>query len=686
MAKPFNSNLHDLPLSLVKQELPSDSTSPMQRQSPPSLPQHLAALSQVKGEPLELSLVPSNPFEQQQGAQEPIEPQFFKSIDQLGNLSSFINEFHSRFVELKKHLDFIQTAIDARFNEQQQQKQIQSTPAIAPPPMSNSTAKLASTEAAITKTKKAAPPKSELMSLCEMMCGRGLRKYLTSNLSNIRELRAQVPSALKCAREPAKLVLECIGRFYLQGTRAYAKDSPMVPGRKASILILELFLLVINNDVQLASSVKQEAEQAAIAWRKRLKAEGGISKACEADAKGLLLFVGCYGIPKVFTNEDVWHLVRLSNPKQIADSLRRSHVLVKRISDILERMMSNGMKIEAVDVANAFGIEDKFPPQKILSSYLRDTKEALKRRKRDGSNSPTLMKEASEKQLATLKSVMKFLEDRKLDPVKLLSGWKIREKIDVLEKEIADLNEKIDERVTAKRKANEKDFLNNLKNQEAKRLRFAGSPLISSPSLGLHDQMAPRQVDGNGLYGASIRLNLPDGGFSGHINNSVVGSMMHGSSSFSTAYGSVPSTSSYAGGRTELLVDQTGRTSSYVGGRTELLVDPTGRTSSYVGGRTELLVDPTGRTSSYVGGRTELLLDATGQKIGSGGLSYGWHGVGDASGIDRSVRQSFVYQPVSGLMGQPAAIEGFAGLPNSPPMATNRSSTSDLYRFADAVK
>ncbi|WCJ36386.1 Protein FRIGIDA [Euphorbia peplus] len=598
MATPFNSNL---PLSTIKQEQHShNSPSPMHHHSPsPSPPPN--------GESLE-----------------PNEPEFLKSIHELGNLSSFINEFQRRFDELKTHLDFIRTAIDA--NEQKQPNQTQTTPLIAPPTI----------EAATTEVKTSvAPPKSELISLCEMMCGKGLRKYLISNLSNSRELRVEVPSALQCAPDPAKLVLECIGRFYLQGSRAFAKNSPMIPGRKASILILELFMLVIDNEVELVSSVKQEAEQAALAWRKRLKAEGGINKACESDAKGLLLFVGCFGIPNVFSNDDVWQLVRSSNPKQIMDALRRSRVLVSRISDILERMMSNGIKIEAVDVAYAFGIEDKFPPQKILSSYLRDSKEALKRRKRDASNSPTLLKEASEKQLASLKSVLKFLEDRKLDPVKLLSGLQIREKIGTLEKEIADLSKKIDERAAAKRKANENELLNNLKNQEAKRLRFAGSPHVTSPSLGLHDHRAPYHVDGNGLYGASIRLNLPDGGFSGHINNPLATSMIHGSSPFSAAaYGSVPSTS-----------------------------------------------------SSYPGGRSELLVDGTGQKLGSRGLPYGWHGVGDASVIDGSVRQSILYHPASGL-NRPSTgvVEGFARLPNSPPTAANRTSNSDLYRFADTVK
>ncbi|XP_002511054.2 protein FRIGIDA [Ricinus communis] len=603
------------PLFSVKQEPDHQSPLPLI-----PLPQPY-----VKGEPVEE--LPIVTIQQQ-------EPQFLQSIEELNTLSSAINEFYRRFSELQNHLDFIHTSI--KQHEEQQQIQDAPTPTITTPTI------VTDNQTTITDAKKetvinSAPPpaksssSSELISLCEMMCGRGLRKYLTSNLTNIPKLRNEVPTALKYAPKPAKLVFDCFGGFYLQGSRAYTKDSPMVPGRKASILVLELFLLILDDGIQFDSDLRQEAQQAAAAWRKRLIAEGGVSKACEIDARGLLLFVGCFGIPKVFTSGDIWDLIRSSNLQQISDALKRSHVLVTKVSDILERMMNNGMKIEAIDVAYTFGIEDKFPPQKLLTSFLRDSKEALKRRRREANNSPVLLKEASQKHLSTLKSAMKFLEGRKLDPKKLLPGWQVTEKIDKLEKEIADLNRKIDDKVAPKRKADENEFSINLKSQEVKRLRFTGSPLISSPSFGLHEQRVPSHLDGNGSYNASTRINMVDGGFSCLISNPpVAGSMLYGSGSYSAAYG-VPSTSSFAGVYRETLADRTG--------------------------------------------------NITGSNVSA----FGWHGVGDASIIDGTRGQSLVHQSGSGLFGP--SIEGFAGLPNSsPPGAANQSSASDLYRFADAVK
>lgn len=162
-----------------------------------------------------------------------------------------------------------------------------------------------------------------------MMRSRGLRKYIISHLSDVAKLREEVPAALKGAPKPAKLVLECIGRFFLQGSKAFGKATHMVPSRQASLLILEFFLL--SDCTEMEPSVKEEADLAAVTWRKRLINEGGVSNASDIDARGLLLLVACFGIPALFRNEDLRNLIRLSCPKEISDALRRSRFLLARV-------------------------------------------------------------------------------------------------------------------------------------------------------------------------------------------------------------------------------------------------------------------------------------------------------------------------------------------------------------------
>jgi hypothetical protein len=180
--------------------------------------------------------------------------------------------------------------------------------------------------------KKEEKEEDELLLLCKRMNSRGLRRYIITHLSETAMLKEKVPVALKTAPEPAQLVFECIGRFYLQGSKAFTNNSPMIPGRQASLLALEYYLMSgCSSKAQLNSSLKQDAVTAALSWRKRLIGEGGVGTATEMDARGLILFLACYVIPRDFRNEDITNLVLLSKPGEISHALRNSEVLCRRV-------------------------------------------------------------------------------------------------------------------------------------------------------------------------------------------------------------------------------------------------------------------------------------------------------------------------------------------------------------------
>uniref|UniRef100_A0A7N0TEX4 FRIGIDA-like protein n=1 Tax=Kalanchoe fedtschenkoi TaxID=63787 RepID=A0A7N0TEX4_KALFE len=174
--------------------------------------------------------------------------------------------------------------------------------------------------------------KPELETLCKKMCGKGVRRYMALNLDILDKLREEVPKALSLAPKPAKLMLEAVGKFFLQGSKAFAKNSPMVSGRQAAILVSECYLLS-DCGKEMDDEVKTEAESSAVAWRKRLILEGGIPKASELDARGLLLFIGSFGIPSLFKRDDVISLILLSDPREISDALKSSCHIYPKISD-----------------------------------------------------------------------------------------------------------------------------------------------------------------------------------------------------------------------------------------------------------------------------------------------------------------------------------------------------------------
>lgn len=261
-----------------------------------------------------------------------------KSVDELNDLAIAIQTFKSRYDELQKHLEFIDHAIDKKTKELESlgtstAQEVTDDEDIVP---LESELKSKSKDEGAGDGEEEEEEENELVSLCKAMCSRDLRRFILSHLSETTLLKKQVPVALKSAPNPSKLVFECIGRFFLQGSKAYTKDSPMIPARQASVLVLEYYLLsgCVETEERLEHTLKEETKSAAIAWRKRLIFEGGVAKACETDARGLILFIGCFGVPDVFRNEDIGNLVRLSNSGEISDALRQSPSLRSKVPGI----------------------------------------------------------------------------------------------------------------------------------------------------------------------------------------------------------------------------------------------------------------------------------------------------------------------------------------------------------------
>ncbi|KAI8529314.1 hypothetical protein RHMOL_Rhmol12G0215800 [Rhododendron molle] len=392
------------------------------------------------------------------------------------------------------------------------------------------------------------------------------------------------------------------------------EDSPMIPSRKASVLVLEYFLLMGFDSGKIEDAVKQEAESSAVDWKKRLMTEGGLVKACETDARGLLLLIGCFGIPKVFKYEDIRDLIRAANVIEISDVLRRSNVLLTKIPDIIEWMVKNKMEVEAVDVMYTFGMESRFLPVKILKSFLLEGKQTWKKTKQASEGSVSIVNNGNKRQLADMKLVLKCLKDHKMDPSKVLNGWHLEEKISKLEKKISELDKKIKEQVKSKRKeADEAGPSHKAKSQDLKRARVADS----RPHVDY------------------IERNLLDGGIP----------------QFSNTYSTY---SSVAGPKTGIRVAEVLTPGSYA--------------TAVHGG---IPVDRVGQISNY-----------------SSVQPYGWRG--EASLNERLVSRSYVEPSAhgaNGLYGAAATVaESYAGLSNPSSIgASYRTSTSDLYQFADKI-
>lgn len=508
---------------------------------------------------------------------------------------------------------------------------------------------------------------SELLRICsKTMCGRSLRRYIVTHISDARRLREEVPKALKCAANPAKLVLECLGKFYLQGSRAYTKDSPMLVGRDASIMALEFFLLMDSDGIVIEKRVKDVAHNAAGDWRKRLRSEGGLHKACETDANGLLLLIGCYGIPKAFENEDIKDLIRSSNLKDISGALRRSRNLLARIPEIIERMLKYKREVEALNLVYTFEVQDKYPPETILKSFLSKSDEILKRKRTEAEDlSAVVIKD--KKHLDDLKSLLKCWKNHKIDPSKAFPDLEINEKILSLEKELTVLDKKVREDMDKKKKGKEVESSKRSKTQDAKRLRFPGH---DSPLQG-----AVRQSAENISFDRLTQMNY-NGGLPGHYGYSASPSVRHesgGGDLLATRilqeYSDVPVVLPRGSAdRAGLLHEYAASTRFGSGG-------------GLVAAETE---------GGYLS-REPYAASHLGMHINVNpynGQLYGRHGdsVSDERFNSHTYARKPLYSGYDGLHMSSPSLEGFAGLPNRPTAGSSiPSSGSDLYHFADSV-
>ncbi|XP_015074039.1 uncharacterized protein LOC107018154 [Solanum pennellii] len=381
--------------------------------------------------------------------------------------------------------------------------------------------------------------RSELEILCKTMDFVGLKRYIVRHMSDKDGLLKQLPKALKLSRNPARLVVQCINK----GSKRHVNSSR---GR-ASLLAMECLLLMMGERrvVAIDKRTKNEAEQAALAWRARLIAEGGIGKANERDAQGLLLLIGCFGIPQGFMDRDIRFLFKAGGAMGISGALRRSRVLMEKIPQIIQWMLNNSLVVGAIDIAYTFGMGDRYNPRKILTSFLHNSEVLYLNNTKGLEHQSIAMRAGKKKHLSDLESVGECLERHKIDPSKLLPGWQIDVRIMNLEKDIADLNMHIgeeevaeltrhigDQKITQKRKIGETESSGSFSNKEMKPSHFPNPnpwPPQQHRVVNHVDDSNSTLLEHGGtagqIYGYSLAPSVLHRTVAGSIHQNAVGSL-----------------------------------------------------------------------------------------------------------------------------------------------------------------
>ncbi|KAF8388652.1 hypothetical protein HHK36_027329 [Tetracentron sinense] len=266
-------------------------------------------------------------------------------------------------------------------------------------------------------------PRSQLIKLCAEMDSQGLHKFISDNRKNLATIREEIPLALKAATDPGSLVLDSLEDFYrlevptLDGKR----DSSLLGLRRTCIMLMEcLGLLLVDpklgsvSDI-ISEDVKEQAKAIAEEWKPKLDdLDIDSSSGNSLEAHAFLQLLATFRIASDFDQEEISKLIpTVSRRRQTAD-LCRSLGLSEKMPGVIEILIYSGRQIDAVNLAYAFELTEQFSPVPLLKSFLKEAKKVSSPVK-PGSASPTAQNEVNERELTSLKAVIKCIEEHKLE-------------------------------------------------------------------------------------------------------------------------------------------------------------------------------------------------------------------------------------------------------------------------------
>lgn len=265
-----------------------------------------------------------------------------------------------------------------------------------------------------------------LKEFCEKMDGEGLLKYMVERRKDVNGLRNELPLALRSANEPAGLVLDSLDGYCFVDhpgatTQGEKKESRISANRRACILLLECLGHVLDHPTSgldspvVTSSIKERAKAMADHWESKMNLEGEALASNSLDAQAFLQLLGTFGVASEYKKDELCKLVTAVARRRQTPALCRSLGLTGNISDIVDRLASDGKQVEAISLAHAFGIMDHIQPGPLLKAYLKEAKKSAQFILKSGLNTPAALNDSTTKELTALKNVLKCIEEFELE-------------------------------------------------------------------------------------------------------------------------------------------------------------------------------------------------------------------------------------------------------------------------------
>ncbi|KAA8548644.1 hypothetical protein F0562_000328 [Nyssa sinensis] len=259
-----------------------------------------------------------------------------------------------------------------------------------------------------------------MRSYCTKMDSEGFWRFVTVRKKELDSMRAQMPLALADCVDPARFVLEAISEVFPVDKRVEKSERVNDLGW-ACVLVLESLIPVVvdpilgNSRLLVTPIMKERAKEIAETWKASLDERGGIENVKTPDVHTFLQHLVTFGIVKK-EDVDLYRklVVGLAWRKQMP-KLAVSLGLGDRMPDMIEELISKGQQVDAVHFTYEVGLVDKFPPVPLLKAFLKDAKKAATSILEDPNNSGRSVHLAARKEQSALRSVIKCIEEYKLE-------------------------------------------------------------------------------------------------------------------------------------------------------------------------------------------------------------------------------------------------------------------------------
>lgn len=317
--------------------------------------------------------------------------------------------FSLSWSEIDSHFSSLQTSLSNRF------RLLQSAS-----PLENDSRRLETADAGTSSVVR-----PELRSLCEMIDGFGLTKFLVDNWDEDAPPNLELSAAIRCSPDPATMVLDAIQGWNHTHTPSSGKSLDV---RRVFVLLMEA-LIEINANVTV--NMSERAKKMARDWKTKINKK-------PFEALLFLHLVAAFELGPEFSSDELFdYLFMIARYKQSTSVCNKVGLDRARVGKLIKKLLDYGKPIVAVRFMYECGgmTDGGFQPIPILKSYIKDCRESAHKLCAEDDYSLKSQNIATDKEVSALRAVVKIIKAHNLESE--FCEEKVEERVEELEKQKA---------------------------------------------------------------------------------------------------------------------------------------------------------------------------------------------------------------------------------------------------------